>query len=174
MIVSAFSFRLEVDGETKQLTRDQLSTYYRHPSPDLRAAAYQEHYRVYADHSPVLAQIYNHVVRDWHEEGQTLRGYPSPISSRNLDNDIPDAVVEVLLDVCRRNNSLFQRYFRLKAGWLGLDKLRRYDIYAPLAPADRNYPCADGIGLILDSLNAFAPQLAGLVQRCLLYTSRCV
>ena len=165
MIVSAFTFRLEVDGETKQLTRDQLSTYYRHPSPDLRAAAYQEHYRVYADHSPVLAQIYNHVVRDWHEEGQTLRGYPSPISSRNLDNDIPDAVVEVLLDVCRRNNSLFQRYFRLKAGWLGLDKLRRYDIYAPLAPTDRNYPYADGIGLILDSLNAFTPRTAELVQR---------
>jgi len=165
MIVSAFSFQLEVDGETKQLTRDQLSTYYRHPAPDLRAAAYQEHYRVYSDHSPVLAQIYNHIVRDWHEEGQTLRGYPSPISSRNLDNDIPDHVVEVLLDVCRRNNSLFQRYFRLKAGWLGLDKLRRYDLYAPLAAADRNYPYADGIGLILDSLNAFAPQLAGLVQR---------
>lgn len=165
MIVSGFSFRLEVDGETKTLTRDKLSTYYRHPSPDLRAAAYQEHYRVYTDHSPVLAQIYSHIVRDWHEEGQTLRGYPSPISSRNLDNDIPDHVVEVLLDVCRRNNALFQRYFRLKAGWLGMDKLRRYDIYAPLAAADRSYPYADGIGLILESLNAFAPQTAELVQR---------
>ena len=72
---------------------------------------------------------------------------------------------QVLLDVCRRNNSLFQRYFRLKAGWLGLDKLRRYDIYAPLASADRNYPYADGIGLILDSLNAFTPRTAELVQR---------
>ena len=50
MIVSAFSFQLEVDGETKQLTRDQLSTYYRHPAPDLRAAAYQEHYRVSPGH----------------------------------------------------------------------------------------------------------------------------
>jgi len=165
MIVSAFSFRLEVDGQTKKLTRDQLTTYYRHPSPDLRAAAYQEHYRVYTDHSAVLAQIYNHIVRDWHDEAQTLRGYPAPLSPRNLDNDIPDAVVEVLLDVCRRNNSLFQRYFRLKAGWLGMDRLRRYDIYAPLAPAARNYPYADGVALILDSLNHFAPRTAELVQR---------
>ena len=165
MIVSAFAFRLEVDGQTKTLTRDQLSTYYRHTSPDLRAAAYQEHYRVYTDNSAVLAQIYNHIVRDWHDEGQTLRGYPAPISPRNLNNDIPDHVVEVLLDVCRRNNALFQRYFRLKAGWLGMDRLRRYDIYAPLAPIDRDYPYADGVALILDSLNRFAPRTAELVQR---------
>jgi oligoendopeptidase F len=165
MIVSAFSFNLEVDGETKRLTRDQLSTYYRHPSPDVRAAAYQEHYRVYTENSAVLAQIYNHVIRDWHDEQQTLRSYPTSISPRNLDNDIPDHVVEVLLDVCRRNNSLFQRYFRLKANWLGLERLRRYDIYAPLAPADRNYPYADGVALILDTLSRFTPRTAELVQR---------
>jgi oligoendopeptidase F len=131
----------------------------------MRAAAYQEHYRVYTDNSAVLAQIYNHIVRDWRDERQTLRGYPTPISPRNLYNDIPDSVVEVLLDVCRRNNTLFQRYFRLKAGWLGLDRLRRYDIYAPLAPTDRDYPYADGVALILDSLNRFAPRTAELVQR---------
>lgn len=165
MITSAFSFRLEVDGETKKLTRDQLGAYYRHPSPDVRAAAYQEHYRVYTEHSAPLAQIYSHVVRDWHNEGLTLRGYPATISPRNLGNEIPDHVVEVLLDVCRRNNSLFQRYFRLKAGWLGMDKLRRYDIYAPLVPADRSYDYADGVALILDSLNRFAPQTAEMVQR---------
>ena len=165
MITSAFSFRLEVDGEVKTLTRDQLSGYYRHPSPEVRAAAYQEHYRVYTEHSASLAQIYSHVVRDWHDESLTLRGYPATISPRNLGNDIPDQVVEVLLEVSRRNNSLFQRYFRLKAGWLGLDKLRRYDIYAPLMPTDRNYDYADGVALILDSLNRFTPQTAEMVQR---------
>ena len=165
MIVSALAFNLEVDGETKRLSRDQLGTYYHHPSPDLRAAAYQELYRVYTGQSAVLAQIYAHIVRDWHDEQQTLRGYPAAISSRNLNNDIPDAVVEVLLDVCRRNNSLFQRYFRLKAGWLGLDKLRRYDLYAPLTPADRSYPYGDALNLILDSLNRFDPRTAELVQR---------
>lgn len=165
MIVSAFSFRLEVDGETRTLTRDQLSAYYRHPSADIRAAAYHELFRVYGENSPVLAQIYSHRVRDWHAEGIGLRGFPSPMSIRNLQNDIPDHVVEVLLEVSRRNNSLFQRYFRLKAGWLGLDKLRRSDIYAPLAPADRAYNYSDGVSLILDSLSRFRPQLAELVQR---------
>ncbi len=165
MIVSAFSFRLEVDGETKTLTRDQLSAYFRHPSPDIRAAAYQELYRVYSDNSTVLAQIYNHRVRDWYSESIDLRHFPTPISVRNLQNDIPDQVVEALLAVSQRNSGLFQRYFRLKARWLGMDKLRRYDIYAPLAPADREYSYADGMALVLNSLTDFEPRLAALVQR---------
>lgn len=165
MIVSAFSFRLEIDGETKTLTRDQLSAYFRHPSPDIRAAAYQELYRVYSDKSTVLAQIYNHRVRDWYSESIDLRHFPTPISVRNLQNDIPDQVVEALLEVSQRNSGLFQRYFRLKAKWLGMDKLRRYDIYAPLAPADREYGYADGMALVLDSLTDFEPRLAALVQR---------
>ena len=165
MMTSGFSFRLEVDGETKTLTRDELGAYYRHPSPDVRAAAYRELYRVFADNSPVLAQIYSHRVRDWHAEGLTLRRFPTALSVRNLQNDIPDHVVETLLEVSRRNNALFQRYFRLKAGWLGMDKLRRYDIYAPLAAADREYSYADGLALVRDSLRGFRPQLSDLVQR---------
>jgi len=165
MIVSAFSFRLEVDGKTKTLTRDELTAYFRHPSADIRAAAYQELYRVYAENSAVLAQIYSHRVRDWYAEGIGLRHFPTPMSVRNLQNDIPDQVVEALLEASRRNSGLFQRYFRLKAAWLGMDKLRRYDIYAPLAPADRAYDYADGMALVLDSLTHFDPRLAALVQR---------
>ena len=131
-----------MDGEKKSLTRDQLTGYYYNASPRSARAAYQELYRVYSENSTILAQIYSHRVRDWHAEGMELRGYPSPISARNLGNDLPDEVVDTLLSVCRKNAGIFQRYFRLKAGWLGLEKLRRYDIYAPLAGADKKYDFA--------------------------------
>ncbi len=62
-----------------------------------------------------------------------------PISAQNLENDLPDSVVDTLLDVCRRNAGLFQRYFKLKARWLGLDRLRRYDIYAPLTTSQKKF-----------------------------------
>ena len=132
MITSKFEFTLEIDGEKKTMTRDELGSYVRHPSPEVRAAVYQELYRVYGDQRLVLAQIYNNRVRDWHNESIQLRGYREPISVRNLANDIPDAVTDTLLSVARQNNHLYQRYFKLKAKWLGLPKLRRYDVYAPL------------------------------------------
>ena len=91
MITNHFTFSLEVDGEKKSLTRDQLTSYFFNASADIRRAAYQELYRVYGENSTVLAQIYSHRVRDWHAEGMELRGYASPIAARNLGNDLPDA-----------------------------------------------------------------------------------
>jgi oligoendopeptidase F len=165
MITSGFEFIVEVDSEKRTLTRDQVGALYRHPSAGVRAAAYQELFRVYGENSAVLAQMYNHRVRDWNDEQLTLRKYDSPISTRNLINDIPDEAVEALLDVCARNNSVFQRYFQLKAGWLGMDKLRRYDIYAPLAKADKTYDFSHAYELVMDGLAHFSPEVAGLAQR---------
>jgi oligoendopeptidase F len=165
MITSQFAFELEVDGEVKKLTRAELTPYIMGPSPELRAAAYREMYRVFGEQATILSQIYQHIIRDWASENLTLRGYASPISARNLGNDIPDPVVDTLLDVCRQNAVLFQRYFRLKAGWLGVDKLRRYDVYAPLSTSDRSYPFDEAMGRVLGSLHDFSPALAGHARR---------
>ena len=165
MITNHFQFTLEVEGEKKILTRDQLSSYFFNASPDMRQRAYQELNRGYAENSTILAQIYSHRVRDWHAEGMELRGYASPISVRNLGNDLPNEVVDTLLSVCRKNAGIFQRYFRLKAGWLGLEKLRRYDIYAPLAESENKYNYAQAREMVLDSFREFSPQVAGLASR---------
>ena len=165
MITNKFEFTLEIDGETKTLTRDALMAYVRHPSPDVRAAAYRELYRVYGEHSTLLAQIYNFRVRDWHAEAIQVRHYAEPISVRNLGNDIPDAVTDVLLAVSRNNNHLFQRYFKLKAKWLGLPKLRRYDIYAPLLESEKQYAYNESVQRVLASFRDFSPVLADQARR---------
>lgn len=165
MITNHLAFSLEVDGETQPLTRDQLASYFQSSSPEARASAYQELYRVYGDSSTVLAQMYIHRVRDWHTEGIELRGFSSPISARNVENDLPDEIVETLLSVCRDNAKLFQRYFKLKARLLGLDKLRRYDIYAPLTPSKKKFDYAVAKQMVLDSYRAFSPEFAQLAKK---------
>lgn len=165
MITNRFTFNLEVDGELKTLTRDSLSTYYFSASADLRKAAYQEFYRVYTENATILAQIYSHRVRDWYAEGVKLRGYSSPISARNLANDVPDEVVETLLAVCRKNAHLFQNYFQLKANWLGMKKLRRYDIYAPLSESNKEFTFDQATEMVMDSFTQFSPQIAQLAKR---------
>ncbi len=164
-ITNKFEFTLEVDGETKRLTRGELSAYVQHPDPALREAAYRELFRVYGEDAPVLAQIYSHRVRDWFTEQVELRKHKSPISVRNLANDLPDAVVETLLRVIGENAGVFQRYFRLKARWLGLDRLRRYDLYAPLTPADKAYDYDTAVGMVLDSFTEFSPQVGALARQ---------
>ncbi|MGH2536719.1 MAG: M3 family oligoendopeptidase [Candidatus Promineifilaceae bacterium] len=164
-LTDRYTFSLRRAGREEKLTREELSAHFRSPDADLRAAAYQELFRVYAQDTPLLGQIYQARLRDWHSENVGLRGFASPISVRNLANDIPDEVVELLLDVCRANAAVFQDYFRLKAGWLGLDKLRRYDLYAPLAESEQRFPFDDAVRLVLDSFARFDPRLAELAGR---------
>lgn len=168
MITSKFVFTLAVDGQEKKLTRDELMVYVRNPSPELRAAAYQEQFRVYGQEATVLGQIYTHRVRDWASENLNLRRFASPIAVRNLGNDIPDKVVDTLLDVCAGQAPVFHRYFKLKAGWLNLPggKLRRYDLYAPLSEKpDIKIDYSDAVEMVLDSFNQFSPAVADQARR---------
>ena len=164
MITNKLTFSLEVDSQPQQMTRDQLTAYFRSPVPELRRLAYRELMDVYAKNQTLLAQIYIHRVRDWHTEGIDLRGFAEPISYRNLINDIPDKVVDSLLAVCRSNAKIFQRYFKLKAAWLGMEKLRRFDIYAPLAPAQKHFSYAQAVEMVLDSFNQFSPRVHNQVE----------
>ncbi len=165
MLTNRIEFELEVEGESKRLTRDGLMSYAFSPNPELRATAYAELYKVYGEEATVLGQIYVNRVRDWHDENVLVRGFASPIAVRNVDNDIPDQAVEALLETARANAPLFQRYFRMKAGWLGLPKLRRYDLYAPLASSDKEVPYTDAVELVLDTFREFHPLFASQAER---------
>lgn len=165
MLTNRLEFELKVNGETRTLTRDELMSHVFSPDPERREAAYKELYRVFGQEAKVLAQMYINRVRDWYSENVELRGYSSPIAVRNIDNDIPDAAVETLLDVTSENVGLFQRYFRQKAAWLGVDRLRRCDIYAPLAASEREIAYGDAVGLVLETLEAFHPLVAEKAER---------
>lgn len=164
-ITNRYTFKITVNGEEKELTRGELMVYVRGSDPALRAAAYQELYRVYGNDGSILGQIYQALVRDWRNEQINLRKHRTPISARNLVNDLPDAVVDTLLDVCSSNVDVFQRYFRLKARWLKMERLRRYDIYAPVAKAEKQYPFAQAALTVFDAFREFDPQIADLARR---------
>lgn len=165
MLTNRLEFSFKVDGKRRKLTRDGLMKYVRSADPDVRAEAYRELHRIYRNEASVLSQIYTSRVRDWHSENLEIRGFNSPLSVRNLANDVPDAAVEILLNVTRSNAGLFRRYFQLKAGWLGMKKLRRYDIYAPLVKTRHEIPYAEAVNTVLSTFHEFDPLVAGLAER---------
>ena len=164
-ITNRYVFNLEINGEVKELTRGELSVYVKNEDPELRKLAYEELYRVYGDDGPILGQIYQSLVRDWRNEQISLRNFKTPISSRNLANDVPDEVVNILLEKCHENRDLFQKYFSLKAKRIGVDKLRRYDIYAPITVSKKQYTYKQSVDIVLDAFNRFDPRLKDLAVR---------
>jgi oligoendopeptidase F len=168
-ITNRYVFRLEVSGEVQELTRAQLQPFIQGPDAELRARAYQETFRVFGADGPILGQMYQARVRDWHNENINLRKFSSAISVRNLYNDVPDEAVEALLETTKKNARVFHRYFKLKAKHMGLPsgRLRRYDIYAPVAKSDKAFEFDAAANMVLDSFTAFDPHVGEMARRVL-------
>ena len=166
-ITNGFTYNVRIDGKMKTLTRSEVMDYARDASPEQREAAYRALLGIFEARGGELSQIYRCIAADWHGENLDLRGISSPISVRNLENGVPDEVVDILLETCRDNAELYRRFFRLKAQWLGLPRLRRFDLLAPLEQAEGKVLLAEGVDLVLSSLRAFSPEMAGLAERVL-------
>jgi oligoendopeptidase F len=164
-ITNRYVFKVKVDGEVKDLTRGELMKLAYSSDPDQRAAAYQELYRVYGEDAPILGQMYQTLVRDFRNENLDLRKFSSPVAVRNLSNDIPDDVVDTLLGVSEENTRVFQRFFKFKAKVLGVDKLRRYDIYAPVAQSSKEYDFQQAADMTFASFADFDPGIEKLARR---------
>ena len=166
-ITNRYVFKLEVNGEVQELTRAGLQPYIQGPDAEMRAKAYQENFRVFGEDGPILGQMYQARVRDWHNENINLRKFSSAMSVRNLLNDVPDEAVTALMEVTKKNSKIFQRYFKIKAKFMGIPsgKLRRYDIYAPVAKSDKTFEFDTAANMVFESFNAFDPKFGELAKR---------
>ncbi len=89
-----------------------------------------------------------------------LRSYPHWLASRNLSNEASDESVAALIEAVRGRYELPRRWYRLKAGLLGMDRLADYDRMAAVTDEDESIPWARAKDMVLDSFEGFAPELA--------------
>lgn len=157
-------------GKSKRLkifkNKEKLLSLVRSPKAYEREAAYKALFKTYEKNSGVLGEIYQNLVTQWRDENISIRGFKSPISVRNIYNNIDDTTVETLLRVCKKNAHLFHDYFVEKARLIGMNKLRRYDLYAPIS--SKNIPritFRNATRLVLDTFNKFEPRFGQYTER---------
>jgi oligoendopeptidase F len=148
--------------------REKLLSFVRSTKPGERKAAYQSLLEVFKKNSGILGDIYQNLVIQWRDENMNMRGYESPISVRNISNNLDNSTVQSLLRVCKKNSILFQDYFREKAKMLGYRKLQRYDLYAPLSlrtTDQKKFLYGDAVHTILETFEGFDAQFREFSER---------
>jgi oligoendopeptidase F len=140
----ALSHLLWADREARRTAAEAVSTTL---EPGLRTRAF----------------IYNTLVYDKSVEDR-LRHYPHWLASRNLANEASDESVMALILAVRARYDIPQRWYRLKAKLIGVEKLADYDRSAPVLAADITYSFGEARELVLDTYQSFAP-VAGEVTR---------
>ena len=156
--------RFDVGGEILPLS-DTLNLMS-DPDQAMRKTAALAVGKTLADNSQIFALITNTLAKDKQIDDK-LRKYATPISARNLSNQVEDEVVEALVTAVRAAYPrLSHRYYQLKAKWLGQDQLDYWDRNAPL-PKEDDKPIAwsEAKTIVGTAYREFSPRLAEIGQR---------
>ncbi len=146
--------------------KEKLISLVRSPKAEEREYAYKALFKTYKKNSGVLGEIYQNIVTQWRDENISIRGFAAPISVRNIYNNIDDSTTDTLLSVCRQNAHLFYDYFLEKAKLIGVKKLRRYDLYAPISNSNiAKFTFKNAAKVVLDTFHKFDPRFGTYTER---------
>jgi oligoendopeptidase F len=156
------ALRVPLDGQ--ELTLDVALSRLQLPDREVRREAAEAVSRTLEPGLRTRGFIYNTLVYDKSVEDR-LRNYPHWLASRNLSNEASDESVMALIEAVRGRFDIPQRWYRVKARLLGIDRLADYDRSAPVLREDVAYSYAQSRELVLDTYQSFSPVAGKVVRR---------
>jgi len=156
---------VKINGNLKTFkTIADLNRLFQSPVRKTRINAYNALLKEYERNLGKYAIIYDSVVKDWNYEFID-RKYTSAINVRNVENDLPDEIITELLAVTKSNTKIFEPFFKWKARHLHLNKLTRYDLYAPFSKVhEPKIPFIDAKRTVLSVLAHADPEFFALAE----------
>ncbi|MFH0970863.1 MAG: M3 family oligoendopeptidase [Candidatus Diapherotrites archaeon] len=166
ILTNAYTFPWKSEGKTTLISEEELKKYFKSPNPKEREEAYDLLWEKSKKESPVLGEIYRNLVLDYWNEGIHLRKYKSPVTIRNMGNDLRDEIVDTFLDVCEKNTEIFQDYFEWKMKKIRVP-LSRYHVYAPLPHPRGKWTFEEGYETVMQAYEEFSPRFKEEAHRVL-------
>lgn len=115
-----------------------------------------------------FALIYNALLRSRQIDTQ-WHNYDYPEEKSVLGNNIEAEDLNNLVNTVLCNNTIPQRYYKLKAKALGLEQISYWDRMAPFPfvanTEQETYTIEQAKDLVLEAFNAFSPEFASIAQR---------
>lgn len=160
---ASLSFRMELDGEEREFTGEELLGLLHHPDRSVRERAFTLFLEGHGDHVLVYGAVFNNIALD-HGQEMEIRGYSHPMEPTNIGNELSGDIVGQLMTVSEANYPLARDYFRLKARLLGIDKLKNSDVYAPVTESPKKYTLEQAKDLVVAAYGNFNRAYIPLVE----------
>ena len=161
--IAGLMFKIEgvEDALNLEATLDRITD----PDRATREAAARALAAVFDRNIKLFARVHNTLTKEKAIEDR-WRKMPSPQYGRHLANHVEPEVVEALRNaVVAAYPKLSHRYYRLKAKWMGLDRLQIWDRNAPLAlEAPKLVNWDQARKTVTEAYAAFDPKLAALAE----------
>ncbi|MDR5651769.1 M3 family oligoendopeptidase [Ruixingdingia sedimenti] len=154
-----------VAGEEEDLNLESTLNLLTDPDRTKREAAARALAGVFDRHIKLFARVHNTLAKEKEIEDR-WRKMPTPQHGRHLSNHVEPEVVEALRNaVVAAYPRLSHRYYRLKAKWMGLDRLQVWDRNAPLPiETPRTIGWDEARETVSTAYAAFDPRMAELAD----------
>ncbi|SFI61652.1 M3 family oligoendopeptidase [Jannaschia pohangensis] len=153
----------DIDGE--ELGIEATLNLLTDPDRSRREAGARAVADVFGRNIRTFARVHNTLAKE-KEIDDRWRGLPTPQAGRHLANHVEPEVVEALRNaVVAAYPRLSHRYYKLKAKWLGLDKLQVWDRNAPLPMEEtRTIGWTEARKTVMDAYAGFDPEMARIAE----------
>lgn len=163
-VTSQLKVSMSRDGRTEELPITVVRNLCFDPDPAVREQAHRAELQGWESIRTTVAACLNGV------KGTALtlarrRGRPSVLSAALDDNHIDAGTLDAMLGAIRDALPMFRRYLRAKAGKLGLERLRWWDLFAPLGGESRKFSWLEARGFIVERFASFSPDLGQFAAR---------
>jgi oligoendopeptidase F len=155
--------RFHVNGE--ELSIEPTLNLMQHHDEAQRKLGAEALAKTFGENVKLFTLITNTLAKD-KEISDRWRGFKDIAEARHLSNRVEPAVVDALVAAVRAAYpKLSHRYYKMKAKWLGKDKLMHWDRNAPLPAEDtREVQWNDAQSLVLKAYGAFSPEMAAIAK----------
>ena len=159
------SLSFKVDGQTQPLQLEEALNLLSDPDRKKRELAARSLAIVFKEKISLFTRITNTLTKEKSIEDK-WRNFPTPQHARHLSNDVEPEVVEALRSaVVTSYPKISHRYYKLKAKWMGLEKLEIWDRNAPIyLDGDNNYTWEESKSIILNAFGKFDKRMKSLAE----------
>ena len=158
----ASALRVQLDGA--EVSMEQALARLQGPDREERRTAAEAVTEALEPGLRTRTFVFNSLLLDKSIEDR-LRDYPNWLSARNLGNETSDEAVQALIDAVVARYDIPQRFYRLKARLLGIDRLAHFDRMAPISTTSESISWDEATALVTEAYTAFSPDAGRIVSK---------
>ncbi|MBW1772842.1 MAG: hypothetical protein JRJ82_08115 [Deltaproteobacteria bacterium] len=155
-ITGALSIPVTQQGNERSLKIDEVMALLHSHVPAPRARAFDSMHQAIGDQGGLFKDILNGLVMNANQDSRR-RGHPFPMHKSLLSNGVEEPMIEAMLSSVEKHYTIAGRYFRLKSGLLGLEKMAFTDRFLPLGQETNEISFAQARSVLLASMETFHP-----------------
>lgn len=155
---------LMCDFEGEEVSLSQIRGKAYSPNADVRRNAYEAELKAYEKIAESGAACLNAIKGEVINEAE-LRGYKSPLEQSAIEAGIDLEILGAMIKAVDDNIEGLNKFYRVKAKYLGKERLPFYDLFAPVGKSELKFEFEEAARFVTETFGGFSERLGAFAKK---------